>query len=184
MRPLLLIVLILAASPALAQCALPEAFYGDWQGEVTHSDGDVGFEAEAGDLSVRIEPDGDGFRMRWTGLVHEGPDGGLVRQPIEARFVPTDRPGVFAFDPGRSSILLRLFGAPATNNPLEGEPLLWARLEGETLSLYGLAIDDAGGFDLYQHVRTLTEDGMIARHTHRTDLAVMVLEGRLRRAGG
>jgi hypothetical protein len=184
MRPLLLIVLILVAGPASAQGALPDAFYGDWQGEVTHSEGTIGFEAAAGDLNVRIEAADDGFRMRWTGLVHETPDGGLTRQPIEARFTPTDRPGVFAFDPEQSSMLLQLFGAPATNNPLEGEPLLWARLEGEALSVYGLAINADGGFDLYQHVRTLTGDGMRVRHTHRTEQEVMILEGQLRRSGG
>jgi hypothetical protein len=182
MRPLLLIVLILAAGPAFAQGALPDAFYGDWQGEVTHSEGSVGFEAADEDLSVRIQPDEEGFRMRWTGLIQQ--DGGVTRQPIEARFTPTSRPGVFAFDPERSSLLLSLFGAPATNNPLEGEPLLWARLEGETLSVYGLAINADGGFDLYQHVRTLTGDGMSARHTHRTEQDVMILEGQLRRAAG
>lgn len=183
MRPLLLIVLLLAASPAFGQGALPDAFYGNWRGEVTHSEGGDGFEATDDDLSVRIEADDDGFRMRWTRLAQEG-DGGVARQSIEARFRPTERPGVFAFDPERSSLLLRLFGAPATNNPLEGEPLLWARLEGETLSVYGLAIDANGGFELYQHVRSLTDDGMSARHTYRTEQEMMLVEGQLRRAEG
>ena len=46
---------------------------------------------------------------------------------------------------------------------LEGEPLLWARLEVDTLSVYGLAINPDGSFDLYQHVRTVSGDTMTAR---------------------
>ena len=184
MWPLLLIG-ILAAGPAFAQGDLPAAFYGDWQGkELTANEGSAGGEVTAADLSVRIEPDGTGFRMHWTALAREGPGDALVRHAVEARFAPSDRPGVFAFDPEQSSMLLRLFGDPATSNPLEGEPLLWARLDGETLSVYGLTINREGGFDLYQHVRTLSGDGMTARQIHRTEHEVVTLEGRLQRAGG
>ena len=91
---------------------------------------------------------------------------------------------MFVFDPEQSSLLLSLFGDPATNNPLEGEPLLWARLDGDTLSVYGLAINPDGSFDLYQHVRTVTGEAMTARQMHRTERDAVVLEGRLARAGG
>ena len=185
LRPLVLIGAILAASPAFGQGGLPESFHGDWQGkELTVDDGSADLEATAEDLSVRIAPDGSGFRMHWTALSRDGSGGPLARHPVEARFAPADRPGVFVFDSEQSSLLLRLFGDPATSNPLEGEPLLWARLDGETLSVYGLAINPDGSFDLYQHVRTLTSEGMTARHTHRTEREAVILEGRLVRAGG
>jgi hypothetical protein len=45
-------------------------------------------------------------------------------------------------------------------------------------------INADGGFDLYQHVRRLSGDGMAVRHTHRTEREALVLEGRLVRAGG
>ena len=184
-RRLLLIGLILAASPAFGQDGLPADFYGDWQGEELESsqavdDGEV----TAADLSVRIEPDGDGFRMRWVLLARERSGGPLKRQPIEARFALTGRPGVFASAPEQRSMLLRLFGDSPTSNPLEGEPLLWARFDGEVLSVYRLAITSDGGVDLYQHRRSLMDGGMAARYVHRTDAEPpMILEGRLRRAG-
>lgn len=185
LRPLVLIGVILAASPASGQDGLPAAFYGEWRGvEVTVEDGDADLGATAEDLNVRIAPDDSGFRMSWTALSRKQSDGPLVRHPVEARFAPADRPGVFVFDPEQSSFLLRLFGDPSTSNPLEGEPLLWVRLEGQTLSVYGLSITPEGGFDLYQHVRTLTGDGMTVRHTHRTERGVVTLEGRLLPAGG
>jgi hypothetical protein len=184
-RPLVLIGVILGVSPAFAQGALPAAFYGDWQGEeLTVTEGSNDVEVAAADLGVRIVPDGNGFRLTWTALTHGGAGTPLSRQAIEARFEPGDRPGVFVFNPERSSLLLRLLGDPATSNPLEGQPLLWARLEGETLSVYGLAINPDGSFDLYQHVRTLIGEEMTARHVHRTEDEVVTLEGRLVRAGG
>ena len=184
LRPLVLIGVILAASPAFGQEALPASFDGDWQGkELTVDEGNADLKATAEDLNVQIVPDDSGFWMHWTALSRDGTGGALARQPVEARFEPSDRPGVFVFDSEQSSLLLSLFGDPATNNPLEGEPLLWARLEGDTLSVYGLAINPDGSFDLYQHVRTVTGDTMTARHTHRTEGDVVVLEGRLARAG-
>jgi hypothetical protein len=184
-RPLVLIGLIFGASPAFGQDGLPAEFHGDWRGEeLTTSEGIDGLEVTAKDLSVRIEPDDNGFRMHWTALSREKVGGPLTRQPVEARFAPSGRPGVFAFVPEESSMLLSLFGDPSTSNPLEGEPLLWARFDGEALSVYGLVINADGGFDLYQHVRRLSGDGMAVRHTHRTEREALVLEGRLGRTKG
>ncbi len=184
MWPLVLVAL-LGASPALAQDALPAAFYGDWQGATLTTNEGGGIDATPADLNVLIEPDGSGFRMQWTGFTQENSDAPLVRSTIEARFTPTDRQGVFAFNPEQSSMLLRLFGDPSTNNPLKGEPLLWARLSDQTLSVYGLVIDERGGFDLYQHVRTLTGDGMTALYSLRTEHGVeLTLEGQLQRGEG
>jgi hypothetical protein len=183
-RLLVLIGLILGAGPAWGQGGLPADFNGEWRGEeLTISEGADGLEVTADDLSVRIGPDGDGFWMHWTGLSRDKVGGPLVRHPIEARFAPTDRPGVFAFVPEQSSMLLRLFGDPAINNPLEGEPLLWARFDGKALSVYGLEINAEGGFDLYQHVQRLTGDGMTVRRIHRTEDKAVILDGRLVRAG-
>jgi hypothetical protein len=183
---LVLMGLLLGAGPAFAQDALPEGFFGNWQGvTLSASEGSENLTFSPDDLDVQIEPDGEGFKMHWTTLTHGGSAGELVREPVEARFAPADHPGVFAFNPEKSSLLLSLFGDPSTNNPLEGEPLLWARVEDETLSVYGLVIGSDGSFDLYQHVRTLTADGMFAVHTHRTELEpAVVIEGDLERDGG
>lgn len=185
MRLLLLVGLLLGARPALAQDALPEGFYGSWHGVAVTTDGASGLDLNAEDLNVQIERDGDGFRMRWTALSHDRPHEQLVRQPVEARFAPTDRPGVFGFEPQGSSILMGLFGDPSSSNPLEGEPLLWARVEGDRLVVYGLKISSNGGFDLDHHVRTLTDDRIAVRQSHRMEHGpVVVVEGLLERAGG
>jgi hypothetical protein len=186
LRPLLLIGLILCPGSVLAQNALPDAFYGDWKGvALTNTEGADNLELTAEDLNVRIEPHDDGFRIYWTTLGHGESEDQLVRKKAEAAFAPTDRPGVFAFDPQDGSMLMGLFSDPSTSNPLKGEPLLWARVADQTLAVYGLVINADGGFDLYHQVRTLTDDGMAVHQIHRMEREpVVIIEGQLKRAGG
>lgn len=161
-----------------------ERFYGNWQGaDLEVHAAAAKLEPTAGDLDVAIQPDGDGFRVRWT-TFQRGPRGRPERQALEARFGPTDRAGVFAFDQEQRSLLGRLFAAPATGNPLRGETLLWARLQDAALNLYSLGLTEEGGFDLNRHVWTLTDDGMSVTHTRRTEQGeVTRIEGRLQPAG-
>jgi hypothetical protein len=179
------IALALASGSGAAADVTIQDFSGGWQGvELRTSGDDKGLKFTPEDLDVEISSDGDGFHMSWTGLARQ--DGGkLTRQKTEASFTPTDRPGVYAFDPGGASLLSRLFADPATGNPLEGETLLWARLVGPTLTVYSLAIDSDGGFDLDRYARTLTDEGMTVGYTRRieNDL-ILTIEGRLEAAGG
>ncbi len=180
---LLAIGLALASTRVAAADAKIDDFQGDWHGTELHASDPSAALAPA-DLDVTLSPEGSGFRMAWTGFQRQA-DGRLARQKVEAGFTPTERPGVFAFDPGKPSLLSRLFADPATANPLKGETLLWARLEGSTLTVYSLAIDDHGGLDLDRYARTLADDGMTVRYTHRIENdQILTLEGRLERAGG
>lgn len=177
--------LLLAAVRGAAADVTIQDFSGDWQGvELRTSGDDKGLTFAPEDLDVQIRSDGAGFHLSWTAISRQ--DGGeLSRQKTEASFTPTDRPGVYAFDPGGASLLSRLFADPATGNPLEGETLLWARLVGPTLTVYSLAIGSDGGFDLDRYARTLTDQGMTVRYTRRieNDLT-LTIEGRVEAAGG
>lgn len=177
--------LLLASAGGAAAEATIQDFSGSWRGvELRTSGDDKGLQFTPEDLDVQIRRDGDGFHMTWTGFSRQ--DGGeLTRQKTEASFTPTDRPGVYAFEPGAPSLLSRLFADPATGNPLKGETLLWARLVGPTLTVYSLAVGSDGGFDLDRYARTLTDEGMTVRYTRRieNDL-ILTIEGRLEAAGG
>ncbi len=177
--------LALASASAAANDTRIDDFYGNWQGvelQVTGADGVMAPTAK--DLNVELRRADAGFEMSWIAFEREA-GGVLKRHKFEASFTPTDRPGVFAFNPGKPSLLSRLFADPATGNPLKGETLLWARLEGGTLTVYSLAIDHHGGFDLDRYARTLTDGGMTVRYTHRIENDLMLtIEGRLEKAGG
>jgi hypothetical protein len=162
-----------------------ENFAGSWKGVELQVEGDAGDLAlEPKDLDVQIQSSGSGFSVSWTGLVRE--DGGpLKRQSNEASFVATDRPGVYAFEPGGASMFSRLFADPATGNPLTGETLLWARLAGETLTIYSLAVDSRGRFDLVRYARTLRAGGLDVHFTQRLENdRVVTVEGRAEAGGG
>lgn len=155
--------------------------YGAWRGATAEVDGLEG--VEPGDLDVTISPDGGGFRMRWTAL--EEVDGRAARRTIDVAFEQTGKPGVFAYREEPGSLFARLFASPATGNPLEGETLLWARVEGPQLVVYSLILNPAGGFDLdrYEHARD--DDTLNLSHSRRTeDGEIMTIRGRLEPAGG
>lgn len=151
-------------------------FAGKWRGvEVTAAGGGAPFGVEPGDLDVTVAPDKDGFRMSWT-----TPDGDRV----EAAFAPTDRPGVFVVRPS-SNPLFGLFSSPETGNPLEGERLLWSRLEGDTLVVYNLALEDSGDFRLNRYAWTLADGGLTLDFNRLSQGPTkQTLSGRLERAGG
>jgi hypothetical protein len=175
----------LALGSATASAADPtiEDFGGVWRGTELRISGDAqGLALEPADLDMQIQTDGDGFQISSTGLARK--DGVLAPHKIDARFTATDRPGVYAFEPGGSSFF-GLFADPATGNPLQGETLLWARLAGPTLTVYSLAITDDGDFDLHRYARTLAEGGMDVQYTRRVaNNRVVTLEGRVKAEGG
>ena len=49
-----------------------------------------------------------------------------------------------------------VFGAVDTEDPMSGEPFAWARIDGQTLTVYMLLIRDDGGYEVQSYARTLT----------------------------
>ena len=160
-----------------------EDFLGEWRGaEVSIDAPEQVPKLAPSDLDMTITETSGGFQIRALGLGRE-PGGTLTARPFEASFAPTDVPGVFAFDPGTRSLVSSLFADPAVGNPLQGDTLLWARLQDDTLHVYSLAIDPAGGFALEHSTGRLTDDGMAARYELRSQNdRIAVVEGRLERA--
>jgi hypothetical protein len=169
--------LLTGAGVATADEAAIADFYGEWQGVTAEVQGIGGVTPQ--DLSVTIRPDGTGFRMQWTEL-EIGSGGVAGRRDVRVSFDPTGQPGVFAYREEPGSMLERLFASPATSNPLEGETLLWARLVGPTLTVYSLALDHDGGFQLDRYEHTLQEGSMSYVGSRRTGRGpIAIVEGRL-----
>ena len=183
-RALAATALLVGPCAASADQLAIQDFVGEWRGT------DVKIDAPApapklapSDLDMTITEANGGFQIRALALGRE-PDGSLATRPLEAAFAPTEVPGVFAFDPGTGSLLSSLFADPTVGNPLQGDTLLWARLQDDTLHVYSLAIDPTGGFALEHSTGRLTDDGMEARYELRSQNDwVARVEGRLERAG-
>jgi len=145
--------------------SLPDGFWGHWQGiPITSHEGTL----PVGALDLSIKPDADGFHLTWQ---HLGSlrDGGEATVPVDARFLPSTRPGVYEYVPNSGSLLTRMFASPSTGNPLEGETLLWARVEDETLIVYSMMVEPKGGFDVDRYQWTRTATGLRLLYSQQSD---------------
>ena len=163
------IALLVGPCAAHADDVQIEDFFGKWRGVEVDIDGaEQAPKLTPADLDMAITDADGGFGIRAFAL-GRAPDGTLVGRPIEATFAPTETPGVFAYAPETGSLLSSLFADPAVGNPLEGDTLLWARLQDDTLHVYSLAIDPGGGYALEHSTGQLTGDGMVTRYELRSE---------------
>lgn len=120
-------------------------------------------------LSTHIRSLGEGFRMTFTDLGKIA-QGLSADQRIDAHFAPAKRKGVFEYVKEEGSFLQRMFASPASGNPLEGETLLWARIDGEILAVYSINVNDKGDLLLDHYSWTRTETGLRLLFSQRTDV--------------
>ncbi len=106
------------------------------------------------DMSVSIEEARNGFRVKWTSVTHKG-DGRTKEKSYEVNFRPSERPGIFA-----AAMTQSVFGHAVPLDPMKGEPYVWGRIEGDTLTVFSLFVDDTGGYEMQQFDRTLTQGGL------------------------
>ena len=110
------------------------------------------------DMSVEIfETSDGGFAVEWQAVTTQR-EGGSSTATYQIEFRPTERPGIYAAAMGRD-----VFGNAVQLDPMKGEPFVWARLMGDTLTVYSMTVEDSGGYDLQQFDRTLTEGGLDLR---------------------
>ncbi|MEM9439649.1 MAG: hypothetical protein AAGA73_04315 [Pseudomonadota bacterium] len=161
------VILSVSLMPSLVHADPPsiKAFLGSWAIAETSSQVEV---LAPNALSVEVEAEADGFRLSWRDLGKSG-SGGLGSDDIVARFVPSDRLGVYEYQPSSSSIITRMFASPVTGNPLEGETLIWARIDGPMLAVYSMKIDGKGGFDLDHYSWTKTDTGLQLTFVKKTE---------------
>ena len=152
----LLILACAALAPAVGAEALWERFLGSYVGQaITETDGSH----EMRDLQVDISKTKRGFRVRWTAVTRRS-DGSVKRKQYSVDFTPSRREGVFA-----SEMRSNLFGKREALDPMRGDPYVWARIEGDTLSVFSLLITDVGSYSMQVYHRTLIEEGLDLDYT-------------------
>ena len=68
---------------------------------------------------------------------------------------------------------------------MRGQPYVWARIQGDILSVFMMLITDDGGYEVHAYHRTLTTGGMKLRFTvQHGDKTLKVIEGTLKKTGG
>nr|WP_254429726.1 hypothetical protein [Ruegeria atlantica] len=129
-----------------------EPFVGDYVGSANVVDDD-GSETPR-DMSVSIHETKDGFNVSWKTTTYK-PDGRVKAQSFSIDFKQSDRSDVYS-----AAMKRNVFGHEVPLDPMQGEPFVWGRIDGETLTVFSLFIDENGGYELQQFDRTLADGGL------------------------
>lgn len=187
LKSFLMVVIVAASLPAGISAALsaeePEKFYGSYVGSGTAQRVADNI-TEQRDLDVTVEEfKNGGFTVKWITVVR-GPDGGrtgddVKRREVEENFIPLEeKEDVYILAPKGG-----LFQKAELPNPLRGEPMRWATIEDDAMTVYSMAISDTGGSELQVYRRTLTEKGMDVSFLRMRDETVeLTMNGTLVRA--
>lgn len=129
-----------------------EPFIGNYVGsaEVVDADGT----ATPRDMSVSIQEIRGGFNVSWTTTTYR-PDGRVKEGSYSVDFRTTERPDVYS-----AAMKRNVFGHEVPLDPMKGEPFVWGRIVGDTLTVFSLFIGETGDYELQQFDRTLTEGGL------------------------
>lgn len=145
----------------LSSCGVMAAAYaadipplaGEWRGTAVESTG--GIDTPANELFLKFEPADKGFDLEWK------VPGGAAES---ARFIQTEgHPGVFSTQKASRGLFGVMSWFSGELNPLDGDPLIWARSGADTLVFYKLVIDEQGAFTLDRY-ETVLEGGALRLH--------------------
>ncbi|MDP6787575.1 MAG: hypothetical protein QGI13_10655 [Rhodospirillales bacterium] len=148
---LILAAIAWSATPGQAQDKPFSAFFGEYEGKSISST-EQGLSKR--DLSVSIKSKGKGFTLKWTTVTHK-PGGKAKRKAYSIDFRPSGRENIFA-----SAMRKNKFGASIPLDPLKGEPYVWGRLHGSTLTVHAMMVTEDGGYEMQVYDRTLTATGL------------------------
>ena len=141
-------------------------FVGEYRGRAI-SDSGAGLDER--DLSVIIKTKGDrGFVVEWTTVSRGSSSGRLRKKSYDIEFIPTKRPNIYS-----SAMKTNVFGGRQAMDPLKGDPFFWARIDGQTLTLFALIITEEGDYEIQVYDRTLIAGGMSLRFSRVRDGEVL-----------
>ena len=127
-----------------------ERFFGTYKGE---SDTVPQGESANRRMSVEIKPHKNGFTVGWSTTITKA--GRVKTKGLSVDFTPTSRSNTFA-----SAMRMDMFGHPVPLDLMKGQPLVWATINGDTMTVYLIRILDDGSQDFQIDRRTRTSDGL------------------------
>ena len=133
---------VLADGGAAASAEPLDALAGVWRDAIVLEQ--HGLDIAPGDLDRTITVSAAGVALRRATA---------DRGTIEITLVGSGRAGVLQPAPASDGLFSRLF-PPGQGSPLDGDRLIWARVDGASLVVYGLAIDGTGHYTIEQERQT------------------------------
>ena len=148
---LVLALAALAAPPLSAEDLSIKAFFGTWSGSaIAHNRDSLYFGVTVRDIDVTIAPTAGGFHIVWTTVMRRG---GTRDNPTIRR-----KRTSLTFAPGANQGVYRATDAAAPKDG--GRNITWARLAGDTLTVYLMDIDAKGRYAISSYARTLADATM------------------------
>ena len=165
--------LVLAERTARAQSPAYQKFFGEYVGElISESKGAV----EKRDINAKIAPHKNGFTVTWVLTIRKAA-GKVQRDDTTVTFQPTNRENIYS-----AGMRVDVFGNAVPLDPLRGDPYLWARIEGQMLTIHALTVTENGGYEMQRYDRTLTPGGMDLRYSRVRDGQVLrTITGKLKK---
>ncbi len=140
--------LLLMASLVYADESIYSKFFGTFSGQ-TEVD-----ENQIRNLEVEIKPIKKGFNISWKTIKSDQAGSGKTKA-YSIDFAESDRSGIYG-----SAMKTNLFGGQEALDPMKGEPYFWAKVTGDTLTVYGMLITEQGDYEIQRYDRTLKGDKM------------------------
>ena len=140
---------MLAASAADAADAPVSAFYGEYIGTaIAETKMPSKVTVTARDLDTTIKAAGEGFEISWATVEYKMQPGKVTsnRATASISFLPTARKNIFK--------------SAKPSDPTGDEPLYWARISGQTLTVFAVTVNDKGDQDVSSWARTLNGNRM------------------------
>ena len=138
-RRLIAVILLACVFSGNAISAEIDRFVGNYSGS---AEIDKNGTKEFRDMSVRISKNDEGFTIEWESTIHK-PDGRTKTKSYSIDFVPTDRENIFS-----SAMKTNVFGHAVPLDPMVGDPYVWSRIIGDTLTLFSLHVDEEGNYEM------------------------------------
>lgn len=165
-------VLLLAGSnPAYGAQVEVESFAGTYIGEYVS---EPAASVRPDDLHLRVRIHRKGFMLDWQSLANpeESP-----KHHYNVSFVPTSRTNVYI-----AAMRCDMFGNLRPLDPMQGEPFMWAHVEGNRISLYVMTIDERGAHDLRIYRYRLEGEKMtLTFERHRDEERLRVIRGGMKK---
>lgn len=148
----LLRILVLGLLPTVGLAADIDPFVGSYVGGAEYVYQGA---TQQRDMSATVlATDDNGFSVSWTSVSYKE-DGRKKEKTYTVDFARSGRPHIYG-----AATKTNVFGKKVPLNPLAGEPYVWARISGDTLTVFSLFINEAGGYEMQEYHRTLADGGL------------------------
>ncbi len=128
------------------------------------------------DLKVTISPTEDGFQVAWVSVTRSA-NGKIKRSAYAINFKPSKKEHVYS-----AAMRTDMFGNQVPLDPMRGDPYVWARIDGDTLFVYQMLINEKGGYEMQVYERTFTSTGLDLKYSRVRDGEVLrTITGKLKR---